>query len=72
MYYFYIIIFLLLNIWLLNKITSNFNTILLKKKIDKSHPIMFNVLTNNYKKERKKTGLSKIRELIQTNIKHVI
>jgi len=72
MYYFYIIIFLLLNIWLLNKITSNFNTILLKKKIDKSHPIMFNVLTKNYKKERKKTGLSKIRELIQTNIKHVI
>ena len=68
MYHIYIIIFLLLNLWLVSKITSNFRKILLNKQIDKSHPIIFNVLTKDYKKQKKKTGLTKIREIIESNI----
>ena len=67
MYYFYILLFFLVNIWLLNKITSNIRNILLNYKIDKSHPIVFNVLTNEFKKNRpKKNGFMQIAKQLYT------
>lgn len=70
MYYFYILLFLIINVWLLNKITSSFREILLNNKVDKSHPVIFNVLTKEYKKNRvKKTGFRLIVEQIQTLLK---
>lgn len=68
MYYFYIILFLIANIWILNRISKTFRQVLLNSKIDKSYPILFNVLTKEYKKKRaKKTGLTNIKEIIKKN-----
>ena len=68
MYHIYIILFFIANLWLLSKITTNFRKILLNNKIDKSYPILFNILTKDHKKKKKTNGLVKISKLIKNNI----
>ena len=69
MYYFYILLFLIINVWLFKKITYSFKQILINNKVNESYPVIFNVLTKEYKKNKpKKSGFKLITELIQTII----